>query len=281
MSVSWRQAAAPAAIALLALVFAAVTGHTWEDYLIPFRSSLNLAQGHGLVFQRGERVHSFTSPLGTLLPSPFALGGGDDVARPALWGLRVVSATALAGALALALAGSRRDALARPAVGFAALLWLCDPKILGFAINGMETGLLTLAIVAVWHALHRAATIGWLAVAVAGLQWTRPDGFVFFATLGLAWLALAFLIYLPWPAWAAWYSGSPLPHTVLAKVPHHAPGELIPALFLHPERLLFGSVPLHDIFQPADHFFGGWPTGLAWFSRLLFPDYRRQDAGLP
>jgi hypothetical protein len=292
MRVARWQAGAPVAFAAFALLFAAITGHTWEDYLITFRSSLNLAQGHGLVFQPGERIHSFTSPLGTLLPAGFALLGGDEVAGRALWGLRAVSAFALGGALALALAAWRKDALAAPAVVFVSALWLCDPKTLGFAINGMETGLLVLAIVAVWHALHCDEKIGWLAVAVAALQWTRPDGVVFFAVLGLAWLVfapraagwtglraptrrllragiLALLLYLPWLAWAAWYYGSPVPHTIFAKVAHHAPGELLPALAWYPVRLLFGSVALHDVFLPAYHFFGGWPAGLAWFSRLL------------
>src|SRR5687767_14454621 len=86
-----------AAVAV-SLAFAAFTGHAWEDYFITFRASLNLATGNGLVFQPGERVHSFTSPLGTLIPALFAIGGGTDadhVALRALWGLRILSALAL------------------------------------------------------------------------------------------------------------------------------------------------------------------------------------------
>ena len=46
-----------AALAVVAcLGFALFTGHIWEDYFITFRSSLNLATGHGLVYQPGERV---------------------------------------------------------------------------------------------------------------------------------------------------------------------------------------------------------------------------------
>src|SRR2546423_14472847 len=93
--------------AFICLTFAAYTRHAWEDYLITFRASLNLATGHGLVFQPGERVHTFTSPLDTLLPALFALGGGENVAVRALWGLRLVSACALGGALWLALAPLR------------------------------------------------------------------------------------------------------------------------------------------------------------------------------
>lgn len=77
---------AAALVATACLGFALFTGHIWEDYFITFRSSLNLATGHGLVFQPGERVHTFTSPLGTLLPALFALGGGEEVVARALWG---------------------------------------------------------------------------------------------------------------------------------------------------------------------------------------------------
>ena len=55
-------------VMLLALAFAGFTNHVWEDYYITYRSSKNLATGHGLVFNHGDRLHTFTSPLGVLLP---------------------------------------------------------------------------------------------------------------------------------------------------------------------------------------------------------------------
>src|SRR3954468_10164392 len=109
--------------ALVCIGFAAFTGHIWEDYFITFRSSLNLATGHGLVFQPGERVHTFTSPLGTLLPALFALGGGEDVAVRALWCFRLVSAAALGSAIWLAARTLLQAGLATFAVGAACLAW--------------------------------------------------------------------------------------------------------------------------------------------------------------
>src|SRR5688572_12841198 len=114
--VSWWIAAAAVAVSL---GFAAFTGHMWEDYLITFRASLNLATGNGLVFQPGERVHSFTSPLGTLLPALFALVGGDNVEIRSLWGLRIVSAFALGCALWMAVRTFQRDGLAPIAIAAA------------------------------------------------------------------------------------------------------------------------------------------------------------------
>ena len=69
----------------------------------------------------------------------------------------------------------------------------------------------------------------------AALMWTRPDGCVAIAALGLAGLAfypgskkayfgsllksagICTILYLPWFVWAWSYYGSPIPHTVTAK----------------------------------------------------------------
>lgn len=279
------------AAAAVALLFAAVTGHMWEDYFITFRASLNLATGHGLVFQPGERVHSFTSPLGTLLPALFALGGGDDVAVRALWIFRCVSALALGGALWLAVRAWQRDGLAALAVTAAAVAWVFDAKTVDFATNGMETALVVFFVTWTWQAFSSGARLWPCALACTGLQWTRPDGFVFYAVIAGAWLLfgaaregrswpdrLAFLaraiglgivLYLPWLLWAWSYYGSPIPHTILAKGGIMGPREIAGLLALYPVKLLIGGASLHDIFLPAYHFFGGWPDALWIISRLI------------
>src|SRR5437762_13650216 len=45
------------------------TNHAWEDYYITLRSSRNLLEGNGLVYNAGDRLHTFTSPLGVLIPA--------------------------------------------------------------------------------------------------------------------------------------------------------------------------------------------------------------------
>ena len=283
----WLVAALAAAVAL---GFAAFTGHIWEDYFITFRASLHLATGQGLVFQPGERVHTCTSPLGTVLPALFALGGGDDVALRALWLFRLVSAAALGGALWLAARTMLRDALAPLAIGAAVLAWALDPKTIDFSINGMETALLVLCIVLAWRALAAGVRLWPCALAFAALQWTRPDGCVFFAALAIAWLgfgepvvpgrwrrfaplvravALGALCYLPWIIFTWIYYGTPVPHTIHAKISHYGPGELVQALVLYPWRLLFGHVALHGVFMPAYYFFGGWPPLITVVARIL------------
>ncbi len=285
--VAWI-AAIVAAVACIA--FAASTGHTWEDYYITFRSSLNLARGQGLVYQPGERLHTFTSPLGTLLPALFAVGGGADVATRSLWCFRLLSAACLGTAVWLAVRRMSRDGLGALAVAAGVGLWVLDAKTIGFSINGMESALLVLFILISWLGLAGEPRLALCAIGLAGLQWTRPDGVVFFAALAVPAIlfrlnessrwsgrfaavcrsaVVGLLLYLPWIAFAWIYYGSPIPHTIDAKVSHYAPGELAPALLLYPWRLFFGHVALHDVFLPAYHFFGGWPHALYWISRAL------------
>lgn len=273
------------------LAFAAFTGHMWEDFLITFRASLNLATGNGLVFQSGERVHTFTSPLGTLLPAAFAVGGGENVMLRALWGLRVVSALALGAALWLAVRTFQRDSLSTVAVVAIGTAWVLDPKIVDFSMNGMETALMVFFVTLAWQAFASGARIWPCAVSCAGLQWTRPDGCVFFAALALAWLVLAargagfswrqrsarvlgaialgVLLYLPWLVFAWSYYGSPVPHTILAKAQHLPADVSLLKLVLYPWRLLAGGAELHDVFQPTYYFLGGWPEALGWPARIL------------
>ena len=88
----------------LPLVFAIYTQHAWEDYYITFRASRNLATGHGLVFNAGDRLQTFTSPIGTLLPAlaSFLTGNGSDVAPLWLYRTLCIPAFGLAATLLFA-----------------------------------------------------------------------------------------------------------------------------------------------------------------------------------
>ncbi len=129
---------------LCAMGFAAYTHHAWEDYWITFRSSRNLAEGNGLVFQPGERLHTFTSPLGVLLPAAAYLLTFNSSDYAALWIFRGFSSLALGGAALMLYAMARRLRLGGPATVALLALVATDAKILDFTINGMETGVLLL-----------------------------------------------------------------------------------------------------------------------------------------
>src|SRR5216110_2480068 len=121
-----------AAAFVLPLIFALYTGHVWEDFYITFRSSKNLAGGRGLVFQPGERVHTFTSPLGVLVPAACSLLAGANADVAALWLFRLISAALLAATAALLWHISRRLRLSVIGVTFLFGLFLFDPKITDF-----------------------------------------------------------------------------------------------------------------------------------------------------
>ncbi len=134
--------------------FAAYTNHVWEDYYITFRSSQNLVEGNGLVFNPGERVHTFTSPLGVLLPALASLLTGRDSTVAALWLFRMMSLAALAGAAVLLVQIARRWKVPSAVAGAAGVLLVIDGKSMDFAINGMETSFLILSILyALWSHL--------------------------------------------------------------------------------------------------------------------------------
>lgn len=285
-------------ILLVGLVFAIYTQHVWEDYWITFRASKNLATGHGLVFSPGERLHTFTSPLGVLLPAAFCWITGNQSDALALWLFRIVSAGSLAAGLVLLFLSLKTLQLRRVSYWLTLAIIGLDAKIVDFSINGMETGLLFFFVSLAIHGLLVEGPrqmlrlgFGW-----AGLMWTRPDSCVYIAALGLgSWWLLASktenrlhwahgkkllicslvcaILYLPWFLWAWWYYGSPVPHTIIAKgtnqPPLHLAG-LVSSLITFPTEILTSyntSIPF--TFLPVYADLGGWFQPYVSFSSVL------------
>ncbi|MBI2498166.1 MAG: hypothetical protein HYV75_09760 [Opitutae bacterium] len=269
-------------LAMLApAVFALVTGNIWEDFFITFRCSLNLAQGHGLVYEAGRVVHVFTSPLGVLMPAAISWVLRTDDPQLVLWVFRLAACLALGGAWVLT-AGRVQSSLA---LGVTAGLWLFDAKLAAYATNGMETGILVLFVMLAWRALLDRR-VGLAGLALGGIMWTRPDGFVFVAALGAAaWLfpretrlgwrdwfriiAWGVALYAPWILIAGWYYGSPVPNTILAKGVQMSDPATLRQVLLYPFTFVFGRNAAHDAFMPPYYFFGGWPGQLWWLGKLL------------
>ncbi len=282
-------------VLLVGLVFAACTRHAWEDYWITFRISRNLATGHGLVFTAGERLHSFTSPLGVLLPAAFSWLTGNQSDNLVLWLFRVVSVAALAAGMVLLFQALEILQLRRVSCWLTVGLIGLDAKIVDFSINGMETGLLIFFLALAIHGLMVTGPRQMLRLGAGwgGLMWSRPDSCVYIAILGIGaliflsgngpertrkgWLkrlliagGVCALLYLPWFVWAWWYYGTPIPHTITAKATNQPPilfddlvGDLVmfPLTLLDPAR---SSMPM--IFLPSYFDHGGWPIFLAFVS---------------
>jgi hypothetical protein len=275
----------------LALAFTFCTDHRWEDYYITFRAAKNLATGHGLVYQVGERVHSFTSPLGVLALAftSWVSGGRSDEA--ALWLFRALSIGAFAGAAALVWSTCRAWGWRRFTCAIAAALVMADAKSLDFSINGMETGFMLLFLALTVSAFARSTCAWKLGVAWAGLMWTRPDSFIYIGGIAAGfWLfpaglkiadgragllrkygwaaVVCILLYGPWIAWAWGYYGSPIPHTIVAKGLNQKPFGGIAAA--HDILTAPWSHRAFDaIYLPSYYALGGWPQWAIWIGRVL------------
>ena len=286
-----------AVAAVIALAFAAFTDQRWEDYYITFRVSQNLAKGVGLVFQPGERIHAFTSPLGVLLPALISWLTGTRSDDLTLWIFRFFTIGAFSGAVAAVWSTGRALGWSRWSCAFAAGLLMTDAKSVSFSVNGMETAFMLLFLaLAIRRLVAAPGDGGWrLGCCWAGLMWTRPDSFVFFGSIALGWWlfspelrasggrkaiaglyvragAVCAALYLPWFVWAWVYFGSPVPHTVVAKaIGNNIPGW--PALLFY-----FITLPIRvwgtgkwDFFLLPTYAvdFGGWPHFIVYAGRAL------------
>ncbi|MCX6984954.1 MAG: hypothetical protein NT118_09435 [Lentisphaerae bacterium] len=270
------------------LAYSLYTGHMWEDFFITFKYSKNLCEGNGLVYEKGEKVHGFTSPAGTLLPAFCYLVTGSDSFEKAIWLFRIlfcIPAFAAAGVFVL-FVFLRDNTIHKltPAV-FAGLLFIVEAKSVMFSVNGMETGLMIFFLAWSFYLMSREK-IDWLqnGVAWGGMMWTRPDSCIYIAALAAAFFIFGFerrkpfvvsilkssaitaVIYLPWFLWAWHYYGSPVPHTVMAKE-----GLIGPAGISGMLQHLFSRLPYTTswIFAPAYPQFEGWSPLVYVFSSLV------------
>lgn len=226
-------------VSLLAIaLLAAVLRLAWlsDDAYITLRSVENLLDGHGPVWNVGERVQTYTHPAWFWL---LAL---------ARWLTGEHYFTTIALSVALTAVGvALLAALARKAAAIAALLLLLlGSRAFGdFATSGLETPLVTVLLVWLgWLDHHTplgarrllpiAFVVGWCGlvrldllllcapVLLAHLRADRPVGDSL--RLGVAMAPL-----LGWSGFATWYYGSPFPITAYAKAlaPGLPTGELI------------------------------------------------------
>jgi hypothetical protein len=275
-------------VCLIAGSFALYTGHVWEDFYITYRSSKHLATGYGLVHNPGQRLHTFTSPLGVLLPAVASLLTFNSSDTAALWIFRAMAIGALGYAATRLYAISRRLEFPLVASAFLVACLVTDAKTVDFSINGMEIPFMIAFFAYALGAMYGAGPRRWLhlGLAWAGLMWTRPDGFVTIVLLtagvwlfndpartGLtrrAWFpvllraaGVATVVYLPWFIFAWLYYGTPVPHTITAKALLAGPKTLLEfwySILLFPASINDWRESVDAMFAPAQAFMGGWPV---------------------
>lgn len=283
------------------LIFALYTDHAWEDWYITYRASKNLATGNGLVYNVGERLHTFTSPLGVLIPALLNFITGNRSDDLVLWLFRIFSCSLLGSTAVLFLKIADHLKLNSRATTVLIGMFLLDAKIIDFSINGMETALmiffLTLLFYALVMPLKKPAIL--MGIVWGGLMWSRPDSFVYIIALSLGFFIfdikltggsdkrerfrqyftagiIATLIYTPWLIWAWSYYGSFVPNTVVAKGISYVPTsvtdalKLIGLLITYPISGLFGINSMDANFMPAYAVtLGGWIDWLPKVSKFL------------
>jgi len=226
----WSQRLPIALIALLAVAFALVA---WsmrflvDDSLINFRFSANLAAGYGPVFNAGERVEGYTTPLWILVIGLFArLGASLPDSAHAIGVACGVASTVVAARFVARRSGWWYG-------GLAALLVAACPGMLFWAASGMETAPFALTVLLAFVATAEASAPRTCGLLAGVMALTRPEGMLLAALLDLATFfeygagaavrfGVGFLIlFLPAEMFRLAYFGYPLPNTYYLKADVH------------------------------------------------------------
>jgi hypothetical protein len=238
----------------------------FDDTFITFRYATNLADGHGFVFNIGERVLGTTSPAWALLLAAAARLG---VPMPA-----AALAVSLAADVITAWTISRllrRFGAGSLAAAVGGLLFLTTFDAMSLGRSGMETSVFTAAVFGSLAAAasDRAALAGLLAGAAALL---RPEGLaavpIVMAAAAQPRQAMragiaAVVILTPWVLFATWYFGSPIPQSVVAKAATARDGGLTAFNWLNVRLFLVSGQYGGSIFERSFWSLGVLRTGLA------------------
>ena len=222
-AISWTTFAVFAAWFATRLIPNLVLRLQFEDQLIVLRYARNLAEGNGLVYNVGERVMGFTTPLFTVLSSVFVLLGGDQAAawQNGFGLLCMLGTAALAARLLVRLGAGSAAPLAVALVTF-------NPAVAyNYLYLGMEIHLFALLFLLALD-LHLSDRATAAAVTCALLFLTRPEGALLAAMLiAHRWLrerkpplrpaGAALAVALPWLLFSLGYYGGVLPKTLGAK----------------------------------------------------------------
>ncbi|MBL8860121.1 MAG: hypothetical protein JNL28_16545 [Planctomycetes bacterium] len=184
-------AAFAAALALMVWHIGSVYFHC-DDAYISFRYAWNLIQGHGLVFNPGERVEGYTNFLWTLeLAAVWRVFGLEPTVACDVLSL---TATAFSILCLFKLARSGPDSTRHVFVAFAALVLLATSRTwAAWSTSGLETRQFTMfvlvGIVMLGVGSRTPGRLVAASLAFAAAEWTRPEGLMLWACAG-AWLAL-------------------------------------------------------------------------------------------
>ncbi len=210
----------------------------YDDSFISFRYARNLAQGHGLVFNPGERVEGYTNFLWTVLMAG-AIALGIDV----IIASKILATVAGIVTIWLTFHLSRQELGDVWPGALAAGMLAVTVSFARYAVSGFEMLLYGMLVLLGLHLYLRALKVGTIparaGIALALAAMTRPEGIIVYGavtfhylfTLWLkpvretqrlaflgGWLASFSLVYAPYFIWRYTYYGYLLPNTFYAKV---------------------------------------------------------------
>lgn len=231
-TIKWQKIL-PILMILVAVAARLIPGpRTIDDSFITFRYARNILTGDGFVYNPGAQVLGTTTPLYTFsMVILGALTGGTNASFP--W-LALILNT-LADVLTCLLLWKLGKYLSNERVGLAAgFTWAIAPHSVTFAIGGLETSVYVMLLTAAaYFYMVKKRTLASLAASLAFT--TRPDALILIGPFvidrliralhpkfkeKLGWqeiLALALPTVL-WNGFAWLYFGSPVPHSVQAKL---------------------------------------------------------------
>jgi arabinofuranosyltransferase len=226
------------AFVLYALYFDNGPYSVYDDSFISFRYARNLAQGHGLVFNPGERVEGYTNFLWTVLTAG-AIALGVDV----IIASKMLATVAGIATLWLTFHVGRQElGDVWPGVLAAGMLAV-TVSFARYAVSGFEMLLYGMLVLLGLYLYLRALKVGTIpasaGIALALAAITRPEGTIVYGAVTLhylftlwlkpvpgtqrlahfgGWLASFSLVYVPYFIWRYSYYGYLLPNTFYAKV---------------------------------------------------------------
>jgi hypothetical protein len=223
---------------LVCIILAYYTDHRWEDWYITFRASKNFALGNGLVFNIGEKIMTYTSPLGTVLPALFYyIFKNDEIT---LWVYRFFCSIVLSTVPVFIHKILKYNKIGYTLIFFTIFIFIFNFLIIDNTINGMESAFMVFFISYLLYILIIKPTnkILHLTICFSGLMYTRPDGFIYGGVIIISFILFYFkknnlnrhnfniiiksfifsiLIFLPWLMITYYYYNTPIPHTIVAK----------------------------------------------------------------
>jgi hypothetical protein len=221
-----------AGLALLAALMAPIRDYLTDDTFIHLQYARNLAEGQGLVFNRGERVYGCTSPLWVALVADGMSLGLDGLLTAKALGF--LAALASVGLFLQLLRRTVETPLVRAA---ATVAWASHAWMARWAVSGMETALAVMLVLAGFVAFtagHRwGARPVWTGTLWSLAALARPEAALLLMLWGvlllvetenrfglrrlIAGIVPAALIYGGWLLFARLYFGTFWPQTLVAK----------------------------------------------------------------